>query len=263
MSFYRFAKMEADSRHHLYVDGVLESDRPWWDEDGAVRCPEDFRAGMEAAGDGELTVHINSPGGDLSAGIAIFEMLRTRKGKTRCEITWAASAATLIPCGCTESMISPAGVMMIHNPQVMAVGDDVELEKAQKAFKAWKSAAIAAYKQRIPKSEEEISRMMQDEIYLNAQAAVDLGLCDGILPAGNERPAMQYNRQAVMLKEQKSFAQMGRKKDDVIFPHHQHRVHSHTIVEIGGHTHGREFFEPTMSSDEQKERAALLEWAKG
>lgn len=212
MAFYRFARMEAEGRTDLYIDGVIESQRPWWDEEGQIQCPENFRSGMLLAGDGPLTVHVNSPGGDLSAGIAIFEMLRQRKGRTRCEITFAASAATLIPCGCQESYISPAGAVMIHNPQMLVMGDEVELEKAARAYRAWKSAAVAAYQERIQRSEADIAQMMTEEVYFNAAAAVDLGLCDGILEKPGEATAMQYNRKAVMLAERRGLGRMAREE---------------------------------------------------
>lgn len=214
MSFYRFARMEAENRTDLYVEGVMEAERPWWDENGEISCPENFRAGMEQAGDGQLVVHVNSPGGDLSAGIAIFEMLRQRKGKTRCEIIYAGSAATLIPCGCDESYISPAGMVMIHNPSMVAIGDEVEMEKALRAITAWKQCAIAAYQQRIKKSDEEIAALMTEEAFLNAQAAVELGLCDGVLEKAGAPAAMSYSRQAIMKAEQDSMARMAREQAD-------------------------------------------------
>lgn len=210
MAFYRFVRMQEqqEQRTHLYLEGVMEAERPWWDESGNVACPENFRAGMQEAGDGPLMVHVNSPGGDLTAGIAIFELLRQRKGETRCEITFAGSAASLVPCGCQESVISPAGMVMIHNPAMLVMGDEVELEKAQRALGAWKQAAIAAYKERIDKTEDEIAAMMTTETYLNAQAAVDIGLCDRVMDKPEPSAAMHYNRQAVMQAEQAGMARM-------------------------------------------------------
>lgn len=229
MSFYRFARMEAQNRTELYLDGVMQPGRAWWDEEGEVICPQDFRDGMEMAGEGELVVKLNSPGGDLGTGIAIFEMIRQRKGKTRCEITMAMSAATLIPCACQESYISPAGSVMIHNPMMMVMGDEVELDRAQRALAVWKKGAIAAYQERIKKSDEEIAQMMRDETWLNAQAAVDLGLCDGILERAAAPVAMVYNRQVVMQAEQEGLARM---------------------------------IKARAEDAEMKERQALIEWAK-
>lgn len=226
--FYRFTRME-DGGNHLYLESVMEAERPWWDEEGKIICPENFRLGMEAAGDGLLTIHLNSPGGDLSAGIAIYEMLSSRKGRTRCEISYAASAATLIPCACDESYISQAGVVMLHNPSIAVLGDEEELERASRAIKAWKQAAIAAYKTRIKRTEEEISLIMSQESWYNAQAAVDLGLCDGILDHGNQPKAMSYTRQAVMLVEQDGLKKLAQSLGTI---------------------------------DEERERQALLNWAK-
>lgn len=223
--FYRFVKMQDAT--HLHVEGVMEAQRPWWDETGEILCPESFREGMEMAGEGPLTVHINSPGGDLTAGIAMFEMLRQHKGKTRCEITYAGSAAGLLPCGCDESLISPAGLVMLHNPAVMVMGDEGDMERGKKALAAWKQAAIGAYQQRIKKSEEEIAAMMSEETFLPAQAAVEVGLCDGVL---DKATGMQmYNRQAVMVAERESFDNLLRGRQDL---------------------------------EENKERQALIAWAK-
>lgn len=214
--FYRFANMAGSERDHLYIEGIIESEQPWWDEDGKIVCPQNFRQGLEDAEGKELVVHVNSPGGDLSAGIAMFEMLRQRRGSTKCEISYAGSAASLIPCGCKVSEISPAGIVMIHNPQVAAIGDGRELEKARRAYDAWKKAAIFAYKERIDKTEEEIASMMDEELFLNADAAVELGICDGILKKPQEKMSMCYSRQALMLAEQGSFKGLPeeRKKPD-------------------------------------------------
>lgn len=231
MSFYRFARMEAEKTSHLYIEGLMEASRPWWDEEGNYAVPSEFRAGMEAAGDGRLVVHLNSPGGDITAGMAIFEMLRQRKGETDCEVTFAASAASLIPCGVKKPrcLISPAGMVMIHNPSMAAYGDEGEMERAGAALKAWKKAAIGAYRERIDRSEEEIDRMMSGEMFLPARDAVEIGLCDGILPAAEEKGAGMYYRQAVMAAEQDSLKRMAMKQ---------------------------------LAQDEAEERRALMEFAR-
>ncbi|MPM68718.1 ATP-dependent Clp protease proteolytic subunit [bioreactor metagenome] len=210
MSFYRFVRMEAEKTTHLYIEGVMEAQRPWWMEDGEVCCPEDFRAALMAAGNDRVIVHVNSPGGDVTAGIAIFEMLRQRSGETRCEVTFAASAASLIPCAISKPncLISPAGMVMIHNPSMIAYGDESEMERAKAALKAWKQAAIGAYRERIDKTDDEIAALMSQEVFLPAKEAVELGICDAIMQKPAELGASMYYRQAVMTAESNSLAHM-------------------------------------------------------
>lgn len=231
MPFFRFARMEDKPETHLWIEGTLEAERPWWDEEGNIMAPTNFREGLQEAerAGGTLVVHINSPGGDLTAGMAMFEMLRQCKIKTRCEITFAASAASLLPCGCIESLISPGGIVMIHKPSMTAWGDESDFQKAIQCYEAWWSAAVAAYQERVNKSEDEIREVMKNETYLNAQAAVEFGICDGILPKPAATAAMSYNRQTVMAAEMRSFQALQNNK---------------------------------AAADEQEKRAALLKWAQ-
>jgi ATP-dependent Clp protease protease subunit len=125
-------------------------------------------------------------------------------------VTFAASAASLIPCAIEKPhcLISPAGMVMIHNPSMVAWGDEQEMERAQAALKAWKAAAIGAYRERIDKTEEEIGALMSREVFLPAKEAVELGICDAVMPKAGEQSAGMYYRQAVMSAESESVSRM-------------------------------------------------------
>ena len=185
MSFYRFARMEKGGGTRLYVQGVMESDGPWWTIDGTPNTAnaKGFRRELEKHEGEELTVVIDSPGGSVDAGIAMYGMLRQRSGVTRCEIYNAASAATLVICGCDkgERRISPASLVMIHNPALIAAGDHRDMERAGAYLDKLKDAVINAYEEATGLSREDLSRMMDDETFLTAEEAVEKGFADAIL----------------------------------------------------------------------------------
>lgn len=83
------------------------------------------------SGSGDITVWINSPGGDCVAAAQIYNMLMDYKGDVTVKIDGiAASAASVIAMAGTKVLMSPTALMMIHNPLTVAIGDSEEMQKA-------------------------------------------------------------------------------------------------------------------------------------
>ena len=141
------------------------------------------------SGDGDITVWINSPGGDCVAAAQIYNMLIDYKGNVTVKIDGiAASAASVIAMAGTKVLMSPVSMLMIHNPMTMAFGNTAEMQKAIDMLGEVKESIINAYEIKTNLSEiktnlsrGKISRLMDAETWMNANMAVELGFADGIL----------------------------------------------------------------------------------
>lgn len=131
---------------------------------------------------GDVTVFINSPGGDVFAASQIYTMLRNHSGKVTVKIDGiAASAASVVAMAGEETLISPTGMLMCHNPMTCAMGNKADMEKAIALLDEVKESIINAYAEKSHLSRNKIARLMDEETWMNAEKALQLGFVDGIL----------------------------------------------------------------------------------
>lgn len=167
---------EAEERI-LFMNGVIAEDS-WFDDDVT---PALFKDELNA-GTGDITLWINSPGGDCVAAAQIFNMLSEYPGKVTVKIDGlAASAASVIAMAGTEVWMSPVSMMMIHNPATVAWGDHAEMKKAMELLDAVKESIINAYVRKTGQSRAKLSHLMDAETWMDANKAVELGFADDIL----------------------------------------------------------------------------------
>ena len=134
------------------------------------------------SGSGDITVWINSPGGDCVAAAQIYNMLMDYKGSVTVKIDGiAASAASVIAMAGTKVMVSPVSMLMIHNPATMAFGDSAEMQKAIAMLEEVKESIINAYEIKTGLSRAKISHLMDSETWMNANMAIELGFADEIM----------------------------------------------------------------------------------
>ena len=166
-------------------DGVLDIEGPiaeesWWGDECSSK---EFVKALKDVGN--VTVHINSPGGDVMAGAEIYSALREHSLNGRGRVTvivtaLAASAASVVAMAGDEILISPVAYMMIHNPWSMAVGDAKEMRKTARTLDEITEGLITAYQQRTGKSRDQLKRMLENETWMSAQTCVDEGFADGV-----------------------------------------------------------------------------------
>lgn len=165
------------------VERILElhgtiAEESWFDDDFT---PQMFKDELNA-GSGDITVWINSPGGDCVAAAQIYNMLANYKGKVTVKIDGiAASAASVIAMAGQTVLMSPVSMMMIHNPATMAFGDHTEMEKAIEMLEGVKDSIINAYALKTGMSRAKLSRLMDAETWMDATKAVELGFADDII----------------------------------------------------------------------------------
>ena len=161
----------------LELHGTI-AEESWFDDD---LTPQMFKDELNA-GSGDITVWINSPGGDCVAAAQIYNMLANYKGNVTVKIDGiAASAASVIAMAGNTVLMSPVSMMMIHNPATMAFGDHTEMEKAIEMLEGVKDSIINAYVLKTGLSRAKLSRLMDAETWMDATKAVELGFADDII----------------------------------------------------------------------------------
>ena len=161
----------------LRLEGPIDSDSFWGDE----ITPQMFRDELYAE-EGDITLWINSPGGNVFAAAEIYTMIRDYPGSVTVRIaSIAASAASVVAMAGNLVQMSPTALLMIHDPSTIAMGNAKDMEKAITTLNEVKESIINAYAAKTGLSRNRISKLMSDETWLNAKKAVELGFADEIL----------------------------------------------------------------------------------
>ena len=186
----------------LFLNGTI-AEESWFDDDVT---PALFKEELES-GSGNITVWINSPGGDCVAAAQIYNMLMDYKGNVTVKIDGiAASAASVIAMAGTKVLMSPVSMLMVHNPATIAFGDTTEMQKAINMLSEVKESIMNAYEIKTGMSRTKISHLMDAETWMDAHKAVELGFADDILKRedadeaediGIPAVSMMYSRAAV------------------------------------------------------------------
>ena len=175
--FWNWMKNEDTGATELYFEGPISAETWLGDE----ITPGLFKSELEQH-PGDLTVWICSPGGDVFAASQIYTMLRNHKGKITVKIdALAASAASVVAMSGDETFISPTGMLMVHDPACFASGNKADMEKAIALLDEIKEGIINAYEEKTHLSRSKIAKMMDEETWINAKKAKQLGFVDGIL----------------------------------------------------------------------------------
>ncbi len=146
----------------------------------------------------EITVHINSYGGEVKEGLAIYNSLKNHSAKIRtvCD-GFACSAASVVFMAGSERLMNPASLLMVHNAWSSASGNAAELRKAADDLDVISETAAEAYKTRINISEETLEDLLDNETWITPQNAVDWGFATGILEEPAAAGINQSARQSV------------------------------------------------------------------
>ena len=196
--FWNWMRDEDSGGRVLMLNGEI-SDETWY---GDEVTPGLFRSELND-GEGDVTIWINSPGGDCFAAAQIYSMLMDYKGKVNVRIdSLAASAASVIAMAGDTVEMSPVGMMMIHNPSTISIGDSAEMQKAIDRLGEVKESIINAYELKTGLSRNKLSKLMDAETWFNAKKAVELGFVDRILFSGGEeketeQDALIFSQKAV------------------------------------------------------------------
>lgn len=175
--FWNFRALD-DRTGELTLYGEI-SDISWW---GDEVTPKKFKEELDALGDIDtLNVYINSPGGDVFAGQAIYSMLTRHKATVNVYIDGlAASIASLIAMAGDRIIMPANAMMMIHNPWVVVAGNAQDLRKMADDLDKVRDSMLVAYESRSALTADEIKNLMDAETWLTAQECAEYGFADEV-----------------------------------------------------------------------------------
>ena len=211
--FWNWIK-DSDETRTLRLEGPIDEESFWGDE----ITPQMFRDELNA-GEGDVTVWINSPGGNVFAAAEIYTMLKDYKGSITVKIdAIAASAASVVAMAGDTVQMSPVAMLMIHDPSTVAMGNTKDMEKAIEVLNEVKESIINAYAFKSGLSHARIANLMSNETWMNAKKAVELGFADEILfskkedetdsdPANPDKPEKTPDEEPGEGEEKKPFQQ--------------------------------------------------------
>ena len=166
----------------LFLNGTI-AEESWFDDEVT---PALFKEELNS-GEGDITVWINSPGGDCIAAAQIYNMLMDYKGNVTVKIDGiAASAASVIAMAGNKVIVSPVSMIMIHNPATIAAGDTSEMQKAIAMLDEVKESIINAYEIKTGLSRAKLSHLMDAETWMDANSAIEMGFADEIMQRNTE-----------------------------------------------------------------------------
>ncbi len=135
---------------------------------------------LDANGE-DVQVNINSNGGSVNIGSEIYTSLKSYSGNLIINIVGMAASAASVIAMASKCLMSPTGQMMIHNASMGAQGDYRDMNKASEILQSVNKSIANAYKFKTGMSDEKLKNIMDNETWLTAQEAKDLGLVDEIM----------------------------------------------------------------------------------
>lgn len=202
----------SDDEVELRIEGeIVDDDDTWAYEWLGIQhvTSNAFREELAKYKGKDLTVWIDSLGGVVWAAAGIYNALMEHQGRVTVKIDGKVlSAATIIAMAGDEVLMSPAAVMMVHNPWVHVAGDADSLRHMAGVLDEIKEAIINAYEIKTGLTRDELERLMDEETWMSARKAVELGFADGLLYTGDKcaqataraAPVYAFSRLDVQMK---------------------------------------------------------------
>jgi len=176
----RWAEMPraaAEGDDTITIFDVIGED--WWTGGGFTA--KRAAASLRSIGDKPVRVQINSPGGDLMEGIAIYNLLRAHKAKVTVEVLgWAASSASIIAMAGDEIVMGLGTFMMVHNCWGAVLGNRHDLREGADLFESFDSAITDIYEARTGGARDEIVKLVDGETVMEPAKALKHGFADRV-----------------------------------------------------------------------------------
>ncbi len=154
---------------------------PWTGEGVTAKR---IAAALRSIGGGDVTVNINSPGGDMFEGLAIYNLFREYEGEVTVNVLGvAASAASLIAMAGDQVRIGRSAFLMIHNCWVLAIGNKADLRAAADTIEPFDRAMADIYCARSGLDAKAVAKLMDAETWIGGSDAIEQGFADALLPA--------------------------------------------------------------------------------
>lgn len=186
------AALEADT-DTITIYGIIGED--WWGEGNTVKRVD---AALRAIGDNPVTVYINSPGGDMFEGIAIYNRLMEHSQEVTTKVLGlAASAASVVAMAGAKREIAKSAFLMIHNCWTYFAGNRHALRELADTMEEFDQAMVGVYAETSGQDENDVEKMLDAETYLNGTTALEKGFATGLIsPAEVKETADESRAQA-------------------------------------------------------------------
>lgn len=195
-------QVASDGTYELIVEGVISGEMFWGDE----FTPDMVREELAQADGKAIRVIINSPGGEVFAGAAIYNALLQYQGRKTVRVDGvAASMASVIAMVGDEIYMSPGSTMMIHRPLVGTYGNVDDLKKAIEMLESIEETILPIYMERTGLSRDEVFELLEAETWLSPEKAVELGFADKAVPE-DEKPDVFAKVRAMLDNKQFAFS---------------------------------------------------------
>ena len=187
-----------------------------WLDDDAMSAPKLSKQLDELGDVSQINVHINSYGGEVAEGLAIYSALRRHKARVRTTCDgFACSIASVIFMAGDERLMSGASLLMIHNAWTSAWGvNAADLRKLADDMDTITSASKSAYMARVSITEDELTELMDAETWITPADAVDMGFATAIETFESGDKASQGARDSLMALVMESVEHHAAAKDD-------------------------------------------------
>jgi ATP-dependent protease ClpP protease subunit len=171
---------EKDEDRSISVYDVIGQD--YWTGEGVTA--KRIAGALRSLGKGPVTVNVNSPGGDMFEGLAIYNLLREHEGEVTVKVLGvAASAASIIAMAGDTVQIARAGFLMIHNAWVLAIGNRNDLREMADYLEPFDHAMADIYAVHTGMDIKAIAKLMDRESWIGGSAAIEDGFADELLPS--------------------------------------------------------------------------------
>lgn len=174
------AAIDEDGDRTISMYDVIGYD--WYTGEGVTA--KRIASALRSMGPGPVTVNVNSPGGDMFEGLAIYNLLREHEGEVTIKVLGlAASAASIIAMAGDTVQIARAGFLMIHNCWVIAQGNRHDLREFAETMEPFDAAMADIYVARSGQDLQEVQRQMDGETWIGGSQAIEQGYADELLPS--------------------------------------------------------------------------------
>lgn len=165
---------EETKSSEITIYGVIGTS--WWSDSFSA---SDIDAAINAAGDNDIIINLNSPGGDAFDGIAIYNRLKRHPGKVTVHVDgWACSAASLFPLAADEVIMGLGSMMMIHEASNIVWGTKTDMRKEAEILEELEEGIIDIYMTKAKVSRDEIREKVDAETWFSAKKAVEIGFAN-------------------------------------------------------------------------------------
>ena len=194
-NFYTFEK-RTETVADLYIYGDITAYE--WDESDVSAFG--FKQDLDNLGNvSEINVHINSLGGSTFQGLAIYNLLKQHKANINTYIDGiAASSASIIAMAGNKIFMPKTSLIMIHNCWTYAIGNAKELRKTAEDMDKIAMAYKEAYLSKIKISEEELTKLLDEETYLTADECIEMGFADEIIELKENTGINQFANMSIL-----------------------------------------------------------------